>query len=307
MSPEESPSGQAPDRSSRWLLNDEREFLSRSLDDAEREHDAGDLSDGDYQVLVARDRRRLAAVEAELAALGPAAGGEVAGTDDVVADHVAPDHDVVPPASPRRSRRSEWRRVGVIASCALIVAGAVLLVGHALQSAAPGQPVTGGITGSKQQVIEQQLAEANTFNNEGQDLAALQVLEKVLMEDPSDPEALADAGWLQWNTGYRDRSASVEAAGLADVHKAVRVAPSYYKGHFYLALILYFGDGDDRAAATQFGRFLADDPPESVVALVAAAIRDSYAKAGLRVPASLPTTTTTVPRSSTSTTTTSIP
>ena len=46
----------------------------RSIDDAEREHDAGDLSEADYDVLVARDRSRLAEVEAELAALGPELG-----------------------------------------------------------------------------------------------------------------------------------------------------------------------------------------------------------------------------------------
>ena len=55
----------------RWFLTDQREFLLRSLDDAAREHEAGDLSDEDYAVLEARDRARLAEVEAELAALGP--------------------------------------------------------------------------------------------------------------------------------------------------------------------------------------------------------------------------------------------
>ena len=57
----------------RWHLRDERDFLQRSLADAEREHDAGDLSDEDHAVLVARDSARLTEVEAELAALGPTA------------------------------------------------------------------------------------------------------------------------------------------------------------------------------------------------------------------------------------------
>ena len=35
-------------RDDRWYLADEREFLRRSLDDAEREHEAGDLSDDDW-------------------------------------------------------------------------------------------------------------------------------------------------------------------------------------------------------------------------------------------------------------------
>ena len=56
-------------RDERWHLADEREFLRRSLDDAAREHEAGDLSDEDHAVLVARDSARLAEVEVELAAL----------------------------------------------------------------------------------------------------------------------------------------------------------------------------------------------------------------------------------------------
>ena len=56
----------------RWYLTDERDFLQRSLDDADREHEAGDLSGDDHAVLVARDAARLAEVEAELAALDAA-------------------------------------------------------------------------------------------------------------------------------------------------------------------------------------------------------------------------------------------
>ena len=59
------------DRDERWYLNDEREFLRRSLEDAAREHDAGDLSDEDHALLIARDAARLAEVEGELAALDP--------------------------------------------------------------------------------------------------------------------------------------------------------------------------------------------------------------------------------------------
>ncbi len=61
----------------RWYLTDEQDFLRRSLDDARREHEAGDLSDEDYDVLVTRDTARLAEVEAELAALGPGASRAV--------------------------------------------------------------------------------------------------------------------------------------------------------------------------------------------------------------------------------------
>ena len=55
----------------RWYLNDQRDFLLRSIADAHSEHDAGDLSDADFSLLVARDRRRLADVELALGELAP--------------------------------------------------------------------------------------------------------------------------------------------------------------------------------------------------------------------------------------------
>jgi tetratricopeptide (TPR) repeat protein len=300
MSPEP-PSEAGPrstdDRNARWMLGDQRDFLQRSLDDAEREHDAGDLSDHDYRVLVARDRRKLEEVEAALAELGPDPAADpppaVAGVDD--------DDASAKPA--RRSRRAEWRRVGIIACCFLIVAGTAILVDHALAPASPGQPVTGSIdsTLSKQQVIEQQLSEALTYNDENQDVAAMELFEKVLSEDPSDPKALAEAGWLEWKNGLADHDAKVTAAGRADVDKAVKVAPSFYEGHLYLALIEYYGDGNAPAAVAQFSKFLSEDPPEADVALVKTEIIAAYKQAGLPVPA-LPATTTT-----TTTTTTTKP
>ena len=72
MSIDESPPTDRPHRSpvdERWYLTDEREFLQRSLADADRERDAGDLSVEDHALLVARDRARLDEVEAELATL----------------------------------------------------------------------------------------------------------------------------------------------------------------------------------------------------------------------------------------------
>ena len=72
MSVDESPRTGQPEREpgdERWYLTDEREFLQRSLSDADREREAGDLSSEDHALLVARDTARLADVEDELAAL----------------------------------------------------------------------------------------------------------------------------------------------------------------------------------------------------------------------------------------------
>ena len=51
-------------------LDDERAFLLRSLEDLEREHDAGDLSERDYAVLRDRYTAHAAAVLRSLDAPG---------------------------------------------------------------------------------------------------------------------------------------------------------------------------------------------------------------------------------------------
>jgi tetratricopeptide (TPR) repeat protein len=291
-----SPEGTPPpgdDPNERWFLNDEREFLRRSLDDAEREHTAGDLSDEDFGVLVGRDRRKLAEVELALAALGPEEADEVAATTEPTWPAASP--------SPKRTRQAQWRRAGIVGCCLLIVVGTVILVSHALQNGSPGQPLTGSVALPKQQLIEEQIQEATTYNDENQDVPALQLFEKVLGEDPTNPEALADAGWLQWKSGFAARSASVETTGRSDVNKAVRLAPAFYKGHLYLGLILLYQDNNDTAAAAQFTKFLNEAPPEPDVAESAAALTEAYRRANLPVPASVTSST------STTTTTTSAP
>ncbi len=65
------PSGSASG-DERWFLVDEQEFLQRSIEDADRELSAGDLTEADHAVLTQRDRQRLAEVTAALAELGPA-------------------------------------------------------------------------------------------------------------------------------------------------------------------------------------------------------------------------------------------
>ena len=172
-------------RDDRWYLLDEQEFLRRSLDDADREHEAGDLSDDDHVVLVSRDTTRLAEVESELAALSPEASVEPVTTEPV----------------PERPPLPLWRRIGIVAACLLIASGVVILVVHFVQPRQPGQAVSGSVSLSQAQLIEQQLLQATALNNQGQTKAALELYDKVLSEDPTNPAALAYAGYLQWNVG----------------------------------------------------------------------------------------------------------
>jgi len=258
-----------PERDDRWYLADEREFLLRSLDDADRERAAGDLSDEDHAVLVARDSARLAEVEAELAALAP--------------EPAAPAPP--PPAGgPERRPLPLWRQMGIVAACLLIVAGVVILVTHYVQARQPGQASSGSVSLSQAQLIEQQLQQALAQNNQGNTKAALELYDKVLTEDPSNPAALAYAGYLQWNVGSSAHVASLVRIGRAEIETAVRDSPSYYQGHLFYGLVLENQDHDDAAAVTQFDDFLADDPPTAEPAQVADLVAGAYQGAGVPVP-----------------------
>jgi hypothetical protein len=279
----------------RWYLTDQQDFLRRSLDDARREHDAGDLSDEDYDVLVTRDSARLTEVEAELSALGPEPA-EVSEPDAQPAVSSATESSDADDAL--RPPMAMWRKVGIGASCLLIAAGVTILVAHYVQARQPGQASSGGITVSQAQQIEQQLGQAASLASAGgakNDEAALVLYNEVLSTDPSNPAALAGAGWLMWNLGTSSHVAAYTEDGRSEVTRAVRVSPTYYQGHLYLGLILANEDHNNAAAVVQFDEFLADDPPASEVPVVAPAVDPSYLAVGKPVPAALaiPSSTTT--------------
>jgi tetratricopeptide (TPR) repeat protein len=268
------------DRAERWYLTDERDFLRRSLQDADREREAGDLSDEDHALLTARDAARLVEVEAALATLGP---------------------EAPPPPPPGAASDTEppgrrafplWRRIGIVAACLLIVSGVAVLVVHSTQSRQPGQFSSGSITLSQAQEITQQLSQALTLNNQGNEQGALELYDKVLEEDPSNPAALAYAGYIQWNVGSSAHVATLTRIGRAEVQKAVQVSPSYDQGHLFLGLILENQDHNDAAAVTQFNDFLADSPPAAELSQVAPLVDGAYQAAGQPVPAALATGTT---------------
>jgi tetratricopeptide (TPR) repeat protein len=256
----------------RWFLLDEREFLERSLQDADQELAAGDLTAADHEVLTRRDRHRLIEVTAALDALG------VVAVD-------APKEPADLEENDDRPSRSEWRRVGIVASCFLIVAGIVILVDHALSPRLPGQASSGSITLPKAQLIEQQLGEAANMANGGQVVEALHIYNLVLSEDPNDPNALAASGWLEWNYGTAGHNPTLQSVGRKDEEKAIRIAPTLYVGHFFLGLILYNQYDNAKAAVVQFNNFLADHPPGSEIKSVATLAKGAYVQAGVPVPA----------------------
>jgi hypothetical protein len=284
--PSQAPARRPSDRDERWYLTDEREFLRRSLEDAAREHDAGDLSDEDHALLIARDAARLAEVEAELAAVDP--------TPAPAAPAVRlapPAGTTTPPVARTGPARRRW--VFLVIGCLCILGAGLILVVHFVQARQPGQASSGSVSVSQAQLIEQQLQQALALNDGGNTVGALELYDKVLSEDPSNPAALAYAGYLAWNQGSAAHVASLMKIGRSEIETAVTDSPSYYQGHLFYGLVLENQDHDHAAAVAQFNDFLADDPPAAELPQVAPLVTGAYASAGEPVPAAFASSTTT--------------
>ena len=292
MSVDESPRTGQPEREprdERWYLTDEREFLQRSLSDADREREAGDLSSEDHALLVARDTARLADVEDELAALDVASSAASSATERAGRSQ---------PAQSERAPMPLWRKLGIVGSCLLIAVGAVILVVHSVQARQPGQASSGSVTLSQAQLIEQQLGQATTLDQQGSTKAALELYNKVLSEDPSNPAALAYAGFLQWNVGTTAQVASLVRIGRAEIETAIKDAPTYFQAHLFYGLVLANQDHNDAAAVAQFNDFLADGPPAAELAQAAPLVSGAYKAAGVALPSQFSTGSTTTTTSS---------
>jgi hypothetical protein len=254
----------------RWHLEDERQFLHRSLDDARSELEAGDLGQADYDSLCRRDEARLGAVEAAL--------------------RVLDDEDKAEAVAEATSRR-RGRRWLLVVGLAALVAGTTLLAVDVATARAPGQPITGSVKVNQAQQVATQLAQATTLENEGSssDIAeALIIYAHVLSEDPKQPVALRETGWLEWQNGVNTHERSFETEGTTLVKQSLAVAPNDYAAHLYLGTIDFVGAHDAAAAVVQYRAFFAEQPPAQLIASAASYIRDAYQAAGLPVPAQVP-------------------
>ena len=177
----------ASSRDERWYLADEEDFLRRSLEDAGREHEAGDLSDEDY---------------ARLGRPGLGAAGRGGGRARRPRARAGRGRD----ARPRRTASDDARRgarpdgrcgAGSASSVCLplIVVGAVILVAHFVQARQPGQASSGSVSRVAGPADRAAAAAGPHLNDAAANTrGALELYDKVLAEDPSNPAALAYAG-----------------------------------------------------------------------------------------------------------------
>jgi len=218
-------------------LEEERSFLLRSLDDLDREHDAGDIDDDDYTTLRDGYTARTATVLRELES----------------------HHAALPP----KRRRDPTRLVLWGALLVVVAVGAGVLVAWASGDRLPGDSSSGDIAES----VTSKLAEARAL--QASDLkGAIQRYDEVLKVEPDNAEALTYRGWLVTLVGTQANATDLIQSGEQSLQRAMQVAPSYADPFCFEAIVRFRVGNDPAAASSAVNQCLALNPPQQVLGLV---------------------------------------
>lgn len=227
-------------------LTEEEEFLLQSIRDLDEEHAAGDLEDVDYRTLRDDYTARAAAV------LRRMEGGEAA-----VPAEAAPA--VAQPAG-ARARGAGWRSKVLIAG--LVVAAISGGAGYAVANSSDERSAMDEVSGEIVRGTTDRITEAQLLARDGRILDAVKVYDEVLVDDPENPVALAQKGWLLSRVG----EPSLIDSGLASIDRAITVEPDYADAYFFRGMILWRAKGDPASAVETFQRGIATRPPPDLLA-----------------------------------------
>ena len=250
-----------PSSSGSVKLTEEQEFLLRSLDDLEKEHSNGDLSDNEYETLQNDYTHRLASVTRHLAGAAT-------------------------PAPSRDSKRYLWW-VAVIA-VAGIAAGYAVAQSSGLR--APGEPLSGEIDRSPRNrlasaqslffandlegargVIEEVLRDApemtealvlsaQIHERTANPLAAVQQLDQVLEREPKNIDALTLRGWILVRIDEPD----VQVEGIRSLDEAISLQPAAYEPYIFRGFVARELQNDLILSIEMYEMALERDPPDAM-------------------------------------------
>ena len=229
-------------------LEEERQFLLGSLTDLEREHEAGDIDDADYETLKDGYTVRAAAV----------------------LRLIEQGQDRLPRREPRR-----WGRIMIMSVVVLV---ASIGIGFALAGAwgerRAGQEITGFTPGDDARLL---LTSARNAMSAGDFELANSLFARVVEmerdQGRENAEAVAYFGWTlalmtRNNVDQENSEARVDAARLA-LAQAIELEPDYADPQCFLAII-EFSFLDDAAAALPYvERCEASNPPSDIAGLIA--------------------------------------
>lgn len=221
-------------------LEDERDFLLRSIEDLDAEHAAGEIADADYRALRDDYTANAAAVLRQLDARAPGEGGFGRA-------------DTGMPVSARPKR--------VLA--ALVVVALAVGGGLAVAAASGERVADAPATGSLPEASTDRITRAQALVRDGEILEAIKVYDSLIADDPTNPVALAERGWLVSRV-----DATLVDRGLASIEAAIAADPSYAEAHFFKGMILLNSKNDPAGAAAAFQHALDAGPPPDIVGLI---------------------------------------
>ncbi len=223
-------------------LEQERRFLLRSLVDLERERDAGDIDEADYEALRDGYTTRAAAVLRSIAAGRAALANR----------------------PPRQLRRTFAIAVAVV----LVGTGLGLLVARFASPRGSGDTITGGTDSDRVSAL---LSEGRSAMGTSDYSAATESYREVLDIEPDNVEARAYLGWVLANASQQlagDDRATTLAAGKQGLIEATEIDPTYADAYCFLAIIAAQFDNDTTTATTREDECLGRDPSAEMQELI---------------------------------------
>jgi hypothetical protein len=255
-------------------LQEERDFLLRSLRDLEAEHDAGDIDDFDYRTLKDDYTTRAAAT---LRALDPPLAPEAPEAPEAAAEaDPFPDVEAADSGEPGVGGIKGWlrpRRRRVLVGAGVVVVAAGIGFGVLVNSSQrqAGQEITGLGVGAGQ--VQAELLKAEAAEAKGDDQAALADARSILTTEPAQPEALTIEGWLLVQETSQPK---LVTQGMGLLRLAEEVDPSFVEPHVYLASA-YLNEGNNRAAIPELKWYLAHKPDPTLAPKVRASLHKAEA------------------------------
>lgn len=224
-------------------LEEERRFLLRSIDDLEREHRYGDVTDEDHRTLLDGYTARAAAVLRQI-------------------------EDGKAALDPKRRRRPGVLAAWVVGTVVIATLAGVLVARSSGQRL-PGQVITGGqeiddVTATLSQASA--LLATDPF-------AAAELYRQVLVVEPDNVEARTYLAWLLvLNAGGVDAETGALAidTALADFRAVIAQDPTYADARCLYAVAVgrFIPEPDLDLARSEAEACLALDPPRGMVGLI---------------------------------------
>jgi tetratricopeptide (TPR) repeat protein len=230
-------------------LRAERDVLLQSLRDLEDERASGDLAEADYLALKEDYTARAADVLRRL---------EATATADPLPVTNAPQVDRSRPKAGRRTSRRA-RTFAIVALLAIVSGGIGFAVAQSSGERLAGDAATGDIPENG----VDRITKAQALVSEGKVLDAVKVYDAVLRDDPKNPVALAQRGWLLSRVDAR-----LVDEGLAQVDAAIALDPTYADAHFFRGMILLRAKNQPAAAAEAFQHGIDAKPDPDLLSIL---------------------------------------